>query len=108
MNLWQRYWLAGSLGLAGWCALCPPWRIHVIQKGDDRTVAWRSAPIWSEAGFAPAVLAAAASERLGVSVPPAEVEARLHTERAWFQLGGVLSVAGLGWLALHGARRNER
>ncbi len=64
-------------------------------------MAWRSAPVWREAAFTPAVMAAVAAERLGVSVPPSEVEARLDEGRAWFQLGGVLSVAVLGWLLLH-------
>ena len=107
MNVFQRLWVTGCTVAVAGCALCPPWRIHVIQKGDDRSVAWRSAPVWGESGFAPPVLAAVATRRLGVSVPSSEVEARLHGERAWLQLGGVMGVAVLGWCALADGRRRS-
>jgi len=104
MNIYQRYWLAGVLAVMGYVVVCPPWRIQVIQRGDDRSVVWRSAPIWGEAAFSAEVMALVATERLGVAVPPSGVEARLHGERAWWQLAGVFGVGGVGWCLLGAGR----
>lgn len=100
MTLPQRLWLAVCLLAAVFCAICPPWRIRVILRGDDRYPAWRSAPIWEEPRFSAETMAAVASARLGTTIAPSDVEAQLDASRAWFQLGGILAVSGLGWILL--------
>lgn len=86
--------------VALWLSLCPPWRARVVLKGDDRSVPWRSAPLWNEADFPREAIAAQASQQLGFAVNPADLEMELDWPRAYYQLSGLLVVTGLLWLLI--------
>jgi len=96
--------LAAAAGIL-FTVLWPPWRLRIRQKGDDRQLAWRHAPLWAERNFSAAEMAHDASSRLGFSVDPGDVEPYLDTHRCYLQLSGALALGGLGWLLLGETRR---